>query len=313
MQIKPISYINYSAPGKATKLISTFTAHPDFYKYNCTASCYFRRGSILLSCAKGYEDIENLFCKIFQTNTNVPKNMLIAGIGSSQEPFSYLTSIKGILKDNLLKNNIDLYTVDLQSKPEHKTLKWNAIFYLQDYQSLPKYAKNSFFKDNIDDWLEIKHKKEDMNHLKDYYHLYFTYRDKWNELLFKGYNVDNIFKILKEQEIQKNMHLRVNDEVFEFLENTYNNPEKSKWDYRIQDAIQTYPDEKFDIISANNIIPYIIFENEIAKTIKHIERTLKPNGYFITDPYDYPYHVKELNKYDNIKKINSGIYQKRGI
>ena len=309
MRILSISYINYSTSGKVVKSQPAFSAHPNFYEYNSIISCYFRRGSTHLSCTKEYEVIENLFYKIFHSNNNT-KTMLIAGIGSSQEPFSYLTSIKGILKDKSLKNNVDLYTVDLQSKPEHKTLKFNAFCDMDDDKLLPKYAKNSFINDNIDDWLEIKRKNKRISLMEEYCHLYHTYRNKWNELLNKGYSEDNIFKILKKEEQQKSMRLRVNDEVFNFLENTYNNSEKSKWESRIQDVIQTYPDKKFDIISANNIMPYIILESETNQTVKHIVRTLNPKGYFITDPYDHPRHIKELNKYNNIKKIDSGIYQK---
>ena len=310
MRILPISYVHNQNIHSKTKASPAFTAHPDFYGYNSIMSCYFRRGSVSVSCAEKYEDIENLFCKIFQANTKVPKNILIAGIGSSQEPFSYLTSIKGIIKNRLLKNNVDLYTVDLQSKPEHKTLKLNAFCDLHDYELLPIYAKNGFINDNIDDWIEIKRENKHISPTEEYSHLYLTYRDKWNELLRKGYSEEVVFKTLQEEDRQKHMRLRVNDEVFDFLENTYNNPEKSKWDSRIQDVIQTYPNDKFDIISANNILPYIISDSETAQTVKNIVKTLKPNGYFITDIYNHPRHIKELNKYDNIKKVDAGIYQK---
>lgn len=71
-----------------------------------------------------------------------------------------------------------------------------------------------------------------------------------------------------------------------------------------------YPSEKFDVISANNVLPYILYEPQIEHTVKHIVRILKPNGYFITDPYDFPYHIKEINKYPNMRKIDWGIYKK---
>ena len=47
-----------------------FTAHPDFYKFNSTQSCYFRRGVVALANNAGYTNIENLFCKIFQAKLN---------------------------------------------------------------------------------------------------------------------------------------------------------------------------------------------------------------------------------------------------
>ena len=309
MRILPISYVHNQNINNRKKSEAVFTAHPDFYKYNSTQSCFFRRGSVLLACSKGYEDIENLFCKIFKTNPNILKSMLIIGIGSSQEPFSYLTSIKGVLQNKKLKNNLDLHTVDLQSKPEHKDLKMQAFCNLHDYQSFPKYAEKGFVKDNIDDWLEIKQERKLPPFIDEYMHYLLSYRDRWNELA-KKYDTETVLDILKKEEKQKSMRWRVNDEVFNFVEQTYNNPQKSKWDSRIQEAILDYPDNKFDIISANNVLPYIVSERESAQTVKNIVRVLKPNGYFITDPYEKPFHVKVLSEYDNMKQKGLGIYQK---
>ena len=310
MRILPISYVhNQNFPNRKASG-SVFTAHPDFYKYNSTQSCFFRRGSVLLACSKGYEDIENLFYKIFKINQNFPKNMLIAGIGNSQEPFSYLASIKGIIKNKPLIKNVDLSIVDLQSKPEYKDLKMHAFCNLYDYQSFPKYAEKGFIKDSIDDWLEIRHKEKMPALIDEYMHYYLSYRERWNELAKKGHNTKEILNIIKEDIKQKSMCWRVNDEIFNFVEKTYNNPHKSKWDSRIQEAILDYPDNKFDIVSANNILPYIVSERESAQTVKNIVRTLKPDGYFITDPYERPYHIRVLSSLDNMKQINSGIYQK---
>ena len=310
MRILPISYVHNQNINNRKKSGTVFTAHPDFYKYNSTQSCFFRRGSVLLACSKGYEDIENLFCKIFKTNLNFPKNMLIIGIGRSQEPFSYLASIKGILQDKELKNNLNLHTVDLQSKPERKDLKLNALCNLHDYQSFPKYAEKGFIKDSIDDWLEIKTEIKMPELFDEHLHYYLSYRKRWNELEQKGHNTEEILKIIKEEIKQKSLRWRVNDEVFNFVEQTYNNPQKSKWESRIQETILDYPDNKFDIISANNVLPYIISKKESAQTVKNIVRALKPNGYFITDPYEYPYHVKVLSSCENMKQVGSGIYQK---
>ena len=310
MHILPISYVHNQNFYNRKKSGTVFTAHPDFYKYNSTQSCFFRRGSVLLVCSKGYADIENLFYKIFKTNPDSLKSMLIIGIGSSQEPFSYLASIKGILKNKKLKNNIDLYTVDLQSKPEHKDLKMQAFCNLRDYESFPKYAENGFVKDDIDDWLEIKHEEKIPPLIDEYMHYFLSYRKRWNELAQQGHNIEEILKIIKEDIKQKGMCWRVNNEIFKFLEQTYNNPQKSKWDSRIQEAILDYPDNKFNIISANNVLPYIVSERESEQTVRNIVRTLKPNGFFITDPYETPYHVKVLSSCNKMKQISLGIYQK---
>ena len=219
MRILPISYVHNQYINNRKIQGTVFTAHPDFYRYNSTQSCYFRRGSVLLACSKGYEDIENLFCEIFESNNRL-KNMLIIGIGKSQEPFSYLASIKGILKDRILKNNVDLYTVDLQSKPEYKDLKMNALCNLHDYEAFPKYAENGFVKDNIDDWLEIKQEKKALNPMDEYMHYFLSYRDKWKELEQKGYNPNEILKIFRNEDKQKSMCWRVKDEIFDYVEKT---------------------------------------------------------------------------------------------
>lgn len=104
-------------------------------------------------------------------------------------------------------------------------------------------------------------------------------------------------------------HYRVNDGIFNFLHNTYNTPAKSKWASRIQDVAKDYPDEKFDIIAANNVLPYINENEEIVKTVKELKRSLKPGGYFITDPKKFSYmRAKEV--LDNMREVKEGIYQK---
>jgi hypothetical protein len=239
--IKNANTSNYNLP----KI--NFTAHPDFYKFNSTKSCYFRRGVVALANNEGYADIENLFCKIFQSKLNKPKKMLIIGIGHSQEPFSYLASIKGIIKSNPLNKAVDLYVVDLQSKPKYNELRLNAFPNLFPYETFPKYASESFIKD-------VKFSKTKPNNLSPIKYYIYT-------------------------KMQKPAHpstdYRVNDEILKFVKESYNNPEKSKWDSRIQEVITNFSDNEFDIISANNVLPYIDVDYDIINTIKHIKRTLK--------------------------------------
>ena len=228
MRILPISNTNIRC-NKTCTYKPSFKARPDLQKYNSTVSCYFRRGSVLLSCAKEYEKIEYLFSKIFSSNTNNLKTLLIIGVGKSQEPFSYLVSIKGIIKDRILKNSVDLYSVDLQSKPKHFELKDNAFCDLFDYQNFPKYAKSSFVKDSANNWLEIKEAKEDdSNFIYKFASTFLSFRDKWQELKDREYSIETIVKMIEEEHKQKYLHWRVNDEIFNFLEETYNNPLKSK-------------------------------------------------------------------------------------
>ncbi len=132
MYIAPIKLTNLSGTSRYNKSKPVFTAHPDFYKFNSTQSCFFRRGVVALSNEKGYANIEDIFLKLFAKNTDT-KQILIAGIGHSQEPLSYLSTIKGIIGNRQLKHNVDLYTVDLQSMPNKETLKLSALSDLFEY------------------------------------------------------------------------------------------------------------------------------------------------------------------------------------
>ena len=279
MQIYPIR--NFNTDNYNNKNLK-FTAHPDFYKFNSTLSCYFRRGLFALVNNKGYADIENLFCKIFQANINEPKKMLIIGIGNSQEPFSYLASIKGIIGNNQLRKNVDLYIVDLQSKPEFKKLRLNSFPNLFPYETFPKYAGRSFIKD-----VKYPEAKQNISDLSPIEYYIYTQMHK---------------------PAKPSTDYRVNDEILDFVNETYNNPQKSKWDSRIQEVITDYSDNEFDIISVNNVFGYIDDEDYL-KTMRHIKRTLKPiDGHLISDPYFED--VQNSETLSTFKVLNPGIYQK---
>jgi hypothetical protein len=272
--IKNTNTSNYNLP----KI--NFTAHPDFYKFNSTKSCYFRRGVVALANNEGYADIENLFCKIFQSKLNKPKKMLIIGIGHSQEPFSYLASIKGIIKSNPLNKAVDLYVVDLQSKPKYNELRLNAFPNLFPYEKFPKYASKSFIKD-------VKFPNTEPNNLSPIKYYIYTQMHK---------------------PAHPSKDYRVNDEILKFVNEAYNNPEKSKWDSRIQEVITNFSDNEFDIISANNVFGYLS-DNDYAKTMKQIKRILKTeDGYFISDPYFQDVQNSEI--LSTFKELYLGIYQK---
>lgn len=100
---------------------------------------------------------------------------------------------------------------------------------------------------------------------------------------------------------------RVNDEIFSFLKNTYNNPQKSKWETRIQDAVNDY-NKTFDIISINNTLGYIP-DKEKNETVKQMNNILNSKGIFITDPYFH--HLKNANIEDDYSYIYDGIFQKK--
>ena len=284
MRVTPIMSPTIHNSYSCRKKEPTFTAHPDFYKYNSTKSCYFRRGAVAL-LSGAYCNVENTFFRLFKQNDNKQKKMLIIGIGNSQEPFSYLASIKGILNDKPLKANLDLHVVDLQSKPTLQKLKQSAFSDLFDYEVYPRFAKSSFVKESYSDWLTPKKQKEE-------------------------YNPHLFIDLMRKPKVKATSD-RVNDEIFDFVRETYGNPQKARWDSRVQDVIKEYPDRNFDVISANNVLPYIVSENEYMETLSNIVRTLKPNAYFITDPYEFEKPVKDLGILNPLTQVYKGIYQKK--
>jgi len=277
MYITPVSSTYTPYKFRKTKCEPAFTS-VNMPLYSRT-SCYFRRGAVILS-SKGYDDIENLFYKIFNANKEI-KNMLIIGVGRSQEPFSYLATIKGILNGRPLAKNVDLSTIDLQPLPSVKELKSQAMPNLFDYQDYPKFAKRSFVTDNADEWFDIP--KSNMT----------------APLLLYQYKKTPVATVE-----------RINDEIFDFVKNIYNNPEKSLWNTPVQCVIGNYPNKKFDVISANNVLGYITSDKDYLHTYKNILRILKPKGYFITDPYPPDYVIMKSRILDNMKEIFKGIYQK---
>ena len=91
----------------------------------------------------------------------------------------------------LFRSQVDLYIVDLQSKPDRKTL-FRQSFYNSPFNST--YVPESFIKDD---------------------------GQKYGFWAWMKY--------------------RVKDEIFKFLNSTYKNPEKAKWDTRLQEAVKEYP------------------------------------------------------------------------
>ena len=79
---------------------------------------------------------------------------------------------------------------------------------------------------------------------------------------------------------------RVDDEIYDYLKKTYDDAQKSKWETRIQDAVKEYPNEKFNIVSINNVLQYIDNLSIIKTTLKNVVRTMKPKGVFFTDTFE---------------------------
>lgn len=257
--ISNINYNNYN--NRYRKPV--FKAHPDFYRliknYDVTASSYFRRGIAYGSPNSGFADVAAVLSDVFSRNINISKKMFIAGIADSQEPFSYLAVIKDSLKKNPLDNNLDLYTVDIQSKPSDKKLFNDSFF---DVPSEPEFAKSSFVKEEV----------------------------------------------VQNRLFPRNKY-RVKDEIYNYLQKTYNNPKKALWETRIQDAVKVFPDDSFDIVSVNNTFMYLPSHTELQDTLNNVLRILKKGGYFITDPYKYDF-FKRSKIFGSLEEINYGIYKK---
>lgn len=103
-------------------------------------------------------------------------------------------------------------------------------------------------------------------------------------------------------------YYRVNDEIFNFLNETYSNEMKSKWESRIQDNVKKYPNEEFNLISINNTIGYIADKQERIETLQDTYRILKQGGFLISDPDNF--FIKEAGIINNLKEIAPGIYKK---
>lgn len=126
----------------------SFKAHPDFIElskaYDVTASSYFRRGPFYGSPSDRFQDIVNVFKRIFTPNFSEPKKMLIVGIGDSQETFSHLATIKNVRQDRPLSGLVDLHIIDLQSKPAPEKIRECSFF---EYTYKPDFAPDSFILD----------------------------------------------------------------------------------------------------------------------------------------------------------------------
>lgn len=237
-----------------------FKAHPEFEAlkkgYNVTASSFFRHSQYYGSPDVEFLDVQRAITGVFQPQQKDPKKILIAGIGNSQEPFSFLAVINNLLGKKPLKNGVDMYFVDLQSQPKKSEL-FKQSFY--DSHGAPPFAPESFVED-------------------------------------------------RKNNVAVNFVFRVKDEIYKYLCKAYSNSKKSKWETKIQDAIRTYPDESFDIISMNNILGYIAKQEERNEVFEHATRCLKKDGVLITDPYKN--YLDTYSGLSGMKEWAEGIFKK---
>lgn len=126
----------------------SFKAHPEFEAlnrgYNVTASSFFRHSQYYGSPDVEFNDVKNILTSAFQQKSKNPKKILIAGIGNSQEPFSFLAVIHRVLGKTPLKKGVDMYCVDLQSQPTKETLFKHSFY---DSNGTPAFVPESFVED----------------------------------------------------------------------------------------------------------------------------------------------------------------------
>ena len=252
------SYFNYSQVNKTSIQRNTaFGHHRDFNKLAerlpILTSHYFRRGLVVyINNFEKFGDIINVFKNVFTNNIQKPVKMLIAGVANSEEPFSYLTSIKTIIKDKPIDDVLDLHIIDLQSKPDENKLYENSYIPC----NIPEFAKDGF--------VYCPHPK------------------------YPSYNY------------------RVTDELFDYLAKVYNDSSKSKWETRLQEEIINYPDNYFDIISANNIL-YYLENGENFQTYNNMCDKVNSGGYIITESDNYAFNYRNMNHFIHFK---DGIYKR---
>lgn len=138
-------------------------------------SRWFRRGYECFKPGEYFPDVVKVFNNIFK-ETEKQIKMLIVGVANSEEPFSYLSVIKQIIKNKKIEDSVDLHIIDLQSKPDRCKL-YKDSYYTMD--EIPNYAKESFIYDQCTKMSSFNYRIKD----ELFEFLYNTYNDtsksKW--------------------------------------------------------------------------------------------------------------------------------------
>lgn len=98
-------------------------------------------------------------------------------------------------------------------------------------------------------------------------------------------------------------------EITQYLKNIFNNPNKSRWNTKIEDFAEICPKETYNIISINNVLMYIKNHDAVIRTLENIAGMLKVNGVLITDECvdNYPSTYKFLSDFIHLAP---GIWKK---
>lgn len=101
-------------------------------------------------------------------------------------------------------------------------------------------------------------------------------------------------------------------DIFEFLAENFNNPDKTKWDTAVEEFSETCKPDSFNVISINKVLLYLKDNETKSKVMKNLFKMLKPQGMLITDVV---YDVVDdsswaLKRKGSFKKLAAGIWQK---
>lgn len=108
----------------------------------------------------------------------------------------------------------------------------------------------------------------------------------------------------------KKFNYRVKSEILDYLKKVFNNPEKAKWETKIQDFAAACNSKTYDLISINNVLLYIRNRKEKIQLMENLIRILNEKGFLVTDPENYRYLDKILQA-ENCEEVKSGIWQKK--
>lgn len=114
---------------------------------------------------------------------------------------------------------------------------------------------------------------------------------------------------------------RVKQDIFDYLKDVFNDSQKTWWNTRIEGFPAIYHENKYDMVSINNVLMYVKTAEEKIQTMKNLHTMLKINGILITDNYGDGYFrvekpERELMKWIHneymqyFKKLAPGIWQK---
>jgi len=102
---------------------------------------------------------------------------------------------------------------------------------------------------------------------------------------------------------------KVMPEVFEYVRNVFNNPEKTKFNTKIEEFAQVSKSNDFDFISLNQVLMYINDKKAQINLMENLTRMLKWFGVLVTDKSDNLFR-EQFKCLEKFKNINPGIWLK---